>query len=143
MNLRKLIVLVSRVILGAVFVYASLDKVAHPLAFSRAVSNYHLLPWGLENLMAVILPWVELLIGLGLIFGLFLDGASLTAQTLLIVFMLAVATALIRGFNIECGCGLKPGEMVGIGKIIEDIIYFCLSWIVYKCKDSRIFVFMK
>jgi hypothetical protein len=48
------------------------------------------------------------------------------------MFIIAIGSAILRGYNIECGCGLKEGEMVGVGKIIEDSIYFLLVWLIYK-----------
>ena len=46
----------ARLILGGVFIYASLDKIAHPAEFAKAIGNYHVVPFGLENLMALALP---------------------------------------------------------------------------------------
>lgn len=50
------VLLVVRLFLGAVFVYASLDKILHPQAFAEMVYNYQLLPDVLINLTAIILP---------------------------------------------------------------------------------------
>ena len=68
-DIEKYIVLLSRIILGGVFIYASLDKIANPAEFAKAVGNYHVLPFGVENLLALVLPWMELLVGLALILG--------------------------------------------------------------------------
>ncbi|MBR38916.1 MAG: hypothetical protein CL888_01690, partial [Dehalococcoidia bacterium] len=51
------VVIISRLILGAVFIYASIDKIQNPADFAKAINNYHVLPFGLENLMALALPW--------------------------------------------------------------------------------------
>ena len=58
------VVLIARLILGGVFIYASLDKIAHPAEFAKAIGNYHVVPFGLENLMALALPWLELIAGI-------------------------------------------------------------------------------
>ena len=64
----KIILSISfRLILGTVFIWASLDKIIDPEKFARNISNYHIVPYGLENTIAIILPWLELLIGSGLI----------------------------------------------------------------------------
>ena len=55
------VVLFARLILGGVFIYASIDKILNPGDFAKIISNYHVLPFGLENLLAITLPWVELL----------------------------------------------------------------------------------
>ncbi|MEA1882775.1 MAG: MauE/DoxX family redox-associated membrane protein, partial [Candidatus Marinimicrobia bacterium] len=56
-----------RLIVGIIFIYASWDKIAHPAEFAKAIGNYHAVPFGLENMMAMVLPWLELLVGICLI----------------------------------------------------------------------------
>ncbi|MFQ6615044.1 MAG: MauE/DoxX family redox-associated membrane protein [Fidelibacterota bacterium] len=130
-----ILILAARLIMGFVMVYAAVDKIADPLTFSRAISNYHLIPWGLENSMAITLPWIEILAGIGLIVGLYLDGAALVTQGLMMVFILAIGSAILRGYNIECGCGLKSGELVGLPKLLEDFVYLGLSVLIYFRSD--------
>ena len=62
---------VFRLILGVVFIYASYDKILDPAAFSKNIHNFHITPTAVENLAALIIPWLELIIGVFLIFGLF------------------------------------------------------------------------
>jgi hypothetical protein len=69
--------LITRLFLGGVFIYASVDKVLHPADFARAVYNYQILPNGLINLTALLLPWLELLLGMCLLAGVWLPGAEL------------------------------------------------------------------
>ena len=72
----KYIIFVSRLILGIVFIYASIDKIIDPVSFSDTIDNYHISPYSLNNLAALIIPWIELLIGICLIFGIYIEGAS-------------------------------------------------------------------
>ena len=99
-----LFALCARLILGAVFIYASIDKIAHPEAFAKAVYNYQILPGFLINLTAIILPWLELILGLFLIIGLFREGSAFIVTLLLIVFFVAIIFNLARGLDIHCGC---------------------------------------
>lgn len=93
-----------RMVLGAIFLYASADKILHPEQFAHALSNYKLLPKELLNFFALLLPWMEVTIGVFLIFGLF-EWVSLTLyNVLMLVFMAAIAISLMRGLNISCGC---------------------------------------
>ena len=55
------VVILCRIVLGGVFIYASIDKIMHPEEFAKAIGNYHVLPFGLENLLALTLPWLELI----------------------------------------------------------------------------------
>lgn len=106
--------LILRLILGGVFAYASFDKILHPYDFAEVLYNYQILPDALINITAILLPWLELSLGLFLILGRFLRGAVFTANALLVVFFVALAFNLARGLDIECGCftaslGSSPG----------------------------------
>ena len=104
-----------RLILGTVL-WASFDKIFDPSSFAKNISNYHVVPFGLENTIAIILPWLEFFIGTGMILGIMVDGSIMISSFLLLLFNVLITQAIIRGFNIECGCGLKEGQMVGFGK---------------------------
>jgi len=95
---------VLRLFLGAVFLYASFDKILNPESFAKAVYNYQILPDIAVNLAALWLPWLELLLGICLIAGVWLPGATLMSTGLLTVFIGALVFNLIRGLDIHCGC---------------------------------------
>lgn len=134
------LILVIRILLGIIFLYASYDKIMDPGKFARSIANYHIVPFGLENSIAIILPWLELFIGVGLIAGIMVDGAAGITGSLLVIFILLILQAILRGFNIECGCGLKEGEMVGWTKILENIVFLFASCMVYS-QQKNIFEF--
>jgi len=96
--------LVVRVTIGIIFIYASIDKIMYPGDFARIVYNYHLLPGSLINLMALILPWIEMICGIFLIFGIYKDGSILLINILVVIFIIAIGINLIRGVSLECGC---------------------------------------
>ena len=96
--------LISRLFLGGIFVYASFDKILHPFEFAEVVYNYQLLPDVLVNLVALFLPWIELLVGLSLILGVWLPGAVLICNLLLMVFFSTLVFNIARGLDIDCGC---------------------------------------
>jgi len=125
------VTLALRFIVGGILIYASVEKIINPTEFAKSIGNYHVLPFGLENIMALVLPWLEFLVGAALIFGIFLRGAAVITMGMMAMFIIAIISAILRGYNIECGCGLKTGEMVGIKKIFEDIIYLLFSWQIY------------
>ena len=54
--------------------------------------------------MAIILPWLEILLGLFLIFGLWLPGTVTLMNLLLIAFFGALIFNLARGLDVHCGC---------------------------------------
>ena len=139
-KLHPWLIVLIRVLLGVIFIYASYDKILDPGKFARDIANYHIIPFGLENLIAIILPWLELFIGIGLIAGLMVDGASMISGGLMTIFILFILQATLRGFNIECGCGLKEGEMVGWNKILENLVFLGASYLVWQ-RQQKLFEF--
>lgn len=139
--LKKYSILILRIIVGSVFLWASLSKIIDPAKFAREISNYHVMPFGLENTVAIFLPWLEFFIGSALILGIMVDGSVILCSALLIMFNMLVAQAMVRGFNIECGCGLKEGEMVGFQKLFENFTFlgFCVLVFIRKSKFLEIF----
>ena len=94
----------ARLVVGVIFVYASVYKIIEPGSFAKSIWFYHLVPGSLINLIALVLPWVELLAGLGLIFGVLYRGAALWVNAMTVVFIAALTSAVARGLNIDCGC---------------------------------------
>ena len=139
-------VLICRLILGAVFIYASLDKIMNPDDFAKAIGNYHVLPLGLENLLALVLPWIEMLTGLCLIIGVMVDGATILIILMNIVFIFAISQALARGISIECGCfsvSSEGGDNIGLQTILRDIGYLLLAYVVYYRQERKFEFFPK
>ena len=140
------LVLISRLILGSVFIYASFDKIINPGDFAKIVGNYHVLPFGIENLLAIILPWVEFIAGVCLIVGVMVDGATILVILMNIVFIFAITQALARGISVECGCfsvASDTGSAIGVKTILRDIGYLFLAYIVYYRKDHKVEYFPK
>ena len=71
------------------------------------------------------------------------DGASFLTSSLLVLFILMIFQAMVRGFNIECGCGLKEGEMVGWSKILENIVFLGASYIVFYSRNRVLEIYPK
>jgi uncharacterized membrane protein YphA (DoxX/SURF4 family) len=96
--------LLLRLYLGGVFLLASLHKIAHPGTFALDVATYQFLPLAVVNLFALIVPWIELLVGVQLLVGFRARGAALVSALLMIAFMIALGSALARGLDLSCGC---------------------------------------
>jgi uncharacterized membrane protein YphA (DoxX/SURF4 family) len=108
--------------LGAVFVYASLDKIAHPQDFARIVYRYRLagptarLGVVPANVLGIVLPWIELLTGALLITGVWRREAAALAGGMLGMFLAAVSYVLWQGIDVaHCGCFTVGGEGRGAG----------------------------
>jgi uncharacterized membrane protein YphA (DoxX/SURF4 family) len=132
----------TRLILGAVFIYASLDKILHPGAFAQAVFNYQVLPGQLVNLTALILPWVELILGACLLSNRWMTGAAGLAAVLMTVFIGLILFNLARGLNISCGCFSTNPEEGPMDKLtlLRDALFlvlaFCLVGLTYYKKSN-------
>ncbi len=138
-DLKNLLVMVCRIFLGFMFIYASLDKIAHPEEFAKQIGYYKALPFGLENLLAIILPWAELIMGICLIAGLLVDGAALVSIIMMLVFILAISQAMLRGIDITCGCFKvsADSDKLGLDTIIRDIIFLVMSYIVLNRQERK------
>lgn len=104
-----LLTVIARVAVGATFIVASVYKIKEPGAFAKSIWYYHLVPGDLINLMALILPWVELLCGLALIMGLFYHGAVVLVNVMTVAFIIALSATIVKGIDIDCGC-FKAGQ---------------------------------
>ena len=93
-----------QIALGVFFVAAALPKIADPPSFAHMVYNYRIVPGALINLMALTMPWIELLSGLALILGIWKATARTIIAALLITFIIAISINLLRSNAIDCGC---------------------------------------
>ena len=111
---------------GIIFVYASIDKIAAPAYFAGIVQNYQILPDSFINLVAIILPWCELICGILLVAGIWHRSAALIVFILTFIFIVAIGTVIVRGLDIECGC-FGSGASANWGRIIEDLFLLAVS----------------
>ena len=94
----------TQIALGVFFVVAALPKIADPPFFAHMINNYRLLPGPLVNPAALTLPWMELLMGVALVCGIWRRTAAWLVGALLLVFIVAISVNLLRGNAIDCGC---------------------------------------
>jgi uncharacterized membrane protein YphA (DoxX/SURF4 family) len=120
---RDVVSLVCRLAVAAVFLYACLDKLAHPDAFAQNIANYRLVPMPLLHTFAWLLPVAELVVAIALVIGWQTRGASLLAAAMTTVFIVAIASALIRDLDISCGCfHTGDGSTVGRDLLLRDLV---------------------
>jgi uncharacterized membrane protein YphA (DoxX/SURF4 family) len=123
----------SRLFLGAVFIYASYDKILHPQAFAQAVYNYRILPDVFVNIAAITLPWLELFTGICLVTGFLIPGAAVLSTLMLCSFAGALVFNQIRGLDISCGCfSTRSSEgAADLWTVARDMSFLAIS--VYLC----------
>ncbi|MDY6972195.1 MAG: MauE/DoxX family redox-associated membrane protein [Thermodesulfobacteriota bacterium] len=125
--------LVARWVLGLTFLYASCHKIFEPADFAKIIYGYYLFPDFSINLIAIILPYMELFSGLALLLGVYPRSAALIVGGMLTVFIIALTINLIRGHEFDCGCfsfGNTGQTDAAIQLLARDTIYLFLALLV-------------
>lgn len=139
----KILLLTIRLFVAFFFILAATTKITDPDGFSQSIYNYKLLPDFLINFLALAFPWIELVAGILLIFGISVKENSAILSGLLVIFIFAIAISLARGLDIDCGCfGTVDGSKVGLMKILENVGLLLLGLILIKY-DSKYFSISK
>lgn len=123
----KWLSLIARIIVGLVFIFFSLDKISEPLKFAQDITRYQLLPQLLINTLAVVIPWLELIVGIFIVAGIRLRASAVLYNLLMIVFTIAVISVIARGLSIDdCGCSAHttPADW---RKVLENAILLLLG----------------
>ena len=129
----RVFVLVLRVFLGFLFVYSSADKILDPARFAVAVRGYELLPLSLGNVFALTLAWTELFAGIMLVLGVYTRQAAGAVFLLLVMFVTAIATTIVRGMVIDCGCfSNEGGTQTGYWLIVRNLFLIAASLLVMR-----------
>lgn len=102
--MRRALVILSSFALAVVFAWACIPKILAPHDFAVMVFRYQLLPFALINLVAIYLPWVELVSAAAVLFPATRRGAALILLVMLAVFTGALILNIARGINVACGC---------------------------------------
>jgi uncharacterized membrane protein YphA (DoxX/SURF4 family) len=132
------LIAVCRVAIGLIFAFAALAKLGDLQGFAAQVHNFRLVPVPLENLLAMTLPWIELVAALALVLGIRARPAAALAFGLMAVFTVAVALALARGLDIECGCfGTADASRVGLSKIAQNLGMAAIAFLAIGRRSPR------
>ena len=91
-------------VIGLVFIYAGVLKAWNPVAFSRDIQNFHILPWPFGVRLAFYLPWLEIFCGVALLADYLRRGAVAILTLLMVIFIAATVAARVRGIDLDCGC---------------------------------------
>lgn len=124
--------LILRVALGIIFVYASYYKIVSPGAFAHEIYNYKILPPWSINPLAMVMPWVQFFCGCALILNRGTRGASLLIALMMLSFQAAVASALLRGLNISCGCFKSGGSPATWWTFGRDFLLLAAALLQFK-----------
>ena len=133
----------ARLVLAYVLIRYGLVKIGDPIEFLKQVREYHLLPESppyFINMAAVVLPWIEVVCGVLLVFGVWFRGVGVTFLLMLMAFTPAILARAVGVYNSEdipfcriafdCGCGggdintcLKISENTGLAVLCAILIF--------------------
>jgi len=130
-----MIVRVAEIVVGAVFLISGGLKAWNPSLFYGSIEGYQILPAIPALLLAYYLPYLEIVLGLGLVAGVkVLECASLTVG-LLVVFLAALVSVWLRGIDIECGCFGSGSAASGLWEpILRDGFLFLVMLYVIRAR---------
>jgi len=128
----NLVRLLFCVLFGAVFVWSGYVKAQNPALFLLDVRSFALLDDPYAAWVALALPWVEIFAGLAVITGLCRAGGLLVLNGLLVVFLIAIVQAWVRGIDLKCGCfGASDATSNYVELILRDIVLLVVGgWLM-------------
>lgn len=137
-RVRDVVGTLARLGLAAVFLVSGVLKAIDPDATYVAVRAYDVLPRGGVAVVAALLPWAEIALGLVLLAGVATRAAAVVAAALLLVFVAGVTQAWARGLAIDCGCfggggAVDPDETAYGLELLRDTGFLLMAgWLVVR-----------
>jgi len=142
------LLLIVRLFLGATFVWMGANKIADPISFLKSIRLYGILPEtpGVYlNVMAIVVPWVEVVAGTALLLGIQVRGAALAIAIMLALFtpaVLARSREIMREtgssfFQIAFDCGCGTGVEIIWRKTLMNVSLFGLSLAALASRTRR------
>jgi len=142
------VMMAARLILGVLFIYMGLNKALHPIDFLKLVREYHMIPEHpplMLNLIAAVLPWLEVLCGALLVLGVAVRGNALLLLVMLVAFTVIVTVRALHIYHagdipfcaikFDCGCG--AGEEWICHKIPKNLGLCLLSLVVLLSRSRK------
>ena len=126
----RVLVVVLRLIVGGVLLWAGLAKISEPTLFAQTVRAYEILPIPFIHPFAVFMPWVEVITGLFLIAGVWQHSAALITLLLLLSFLVAIGVNLYRGADLSCGCFGLDGAGGSLSSALVKDVFLILGALI-------------
>jgi uncharacterized membrane protein YphA (DoxX/SURF4 family) len=107
--------IVVRVVIGATLCLSGLLKLVNHHEFEEALSGYGFLPGLVVEIVTLLLPQVEVCLGILLAFGVKEREISAFIAVMLVAFTSVGAVSWALGNRVDCGCFPVAGRMDPIG----------------------------
>ena len=134
----RCVLLILRWAVAGIFIYAGFQKIIAPQNFADSIASFQLLPKEIISLTALGLPPLEILLGLAVLTGLHRRPALLGLSALTVVFIMALASSIVRGIPVDCGCfgSKEPSVAQAWYALLRDIPLLAaalwLYWIAHR-----------
>ena len=126
---------IVRYILGGIFAWAGISKLMAPRTFAQLISSYELIPDVLLLPVAIGLPLLELIAGIGLIFD--VRGSLEIVTGLILLFIFILWFGILIGLDIDCGC-FSPIELREHDSLryalYRDFLFLGLASYLFMCR---------
>jgi len=123
---------ILRIIIGGIFLVSGLAKISDPVRFLFTLREFRLFPESIVPFTAVFLPWLEFFLGLSVVLGVLYRTSALMLAGLNILFIIALGSVIVRGFEVDCGCFglvadiLKLPDMADWKAVVRNVIFVML-----------------
>lgn len=138
-KLQARVVLAVSVAMAGIFIYAAIDKIRDPLQFADSVAAFGILPAVFVSLLALALPPFEIACGLLMLAPRTRRIGALAITLLSAIFFTALASALLRGLTLDCGCfgaGAPSRPRMWL-ELVLDMVLFASALCVYLRSIAR------
>lgn len=134
--------LLFRLVLGGVLLVAGLLKYQHLDKSQMAVRAYELLPIALANFLGIVLPYLEIAVGILLIIGAAVRVSAVISGLLMFAFSIGIAQAWARGLSIDCGCfggggQVAPGTANYLPELVRDAGLALMAFYLFRFPQSK------
>lgn len=138
MTRKRAVLLLLRLVVGGVFISSGVVKILDPLAFAQQVRNYRIIGQDLSFLVALYLPWLEILAGAFLVAGVLKKASAALISLMLGGFIVLVAVTMVRGIDVDCGCFGALSRQADWRLLLEDagLLAMSLSVLISKKKSA-------
>jgi len=132
----SVIVVVARIIIGAIFLISGLAKISDPARFILTLREFRLFPEVIVPFTSIWLPWFELIIGLSVLVGLLHRTSALMLACLNAGFLAAILSVIVRGIEVDCGCFGMLADMLGLPDmadmkaVVRNIVFIGLCLLI-------------
>ncbi len=149
----RVLVNISRVLVGVLFIFSGLVKANDPLGLSFKMQDFFEV-WaqnpGLTNTMnwlhnyalpfSIITITLEIIVGVGILLGIWKRFFSLLLLLLIIFFSFLTGYAVLSGKIATCGCFGDCIPLTAMQSFIKDLILLALILIIFFCANYIITV---